>query len=602
MSAVKESDEVAKVTPTDSDNNASKDSQDIKTMLSQFIATSTQIRNADRLQNQNDLADLRASINSLTQHNSEHQENYPIQTPFPDRRTDNRRSSMFFGTPINSKLDANAKPQIQVLQADIIYDRELKVSSLEGLQYLAKQIALLSSKYPGRDIKVAHMVSYNLRPHIIAAWNSFCHKEFLISGVEPEEVMVEDWLSLSNDSVNAMLLEAARPRTRELYSRELVIFLGKGIPQSPDVNSENFSKLFYVPLMKSLNDLLHLHDLLSEDTSNHSNNLSKMPSVTYGTRDSPGHIALWIISLGTQKDAILQWLGKDELNKFKTVELAVKFIRSRLMDTRAQSEARQDLDAKLTPIRYEDIRHTQGESYQRQQVHKPSRHSLNTPDNSRFRDPKSRSTFAALQLAQDPDKTAEDIYPEYAEEFHDEDEVDNDDLPSYNEDEDSEDSKDYQRHITTNVDSLNATTDSTFRSALGSTSRGYCSELFVFGKCPRRDAGCIFDHSAAGHEKCLQSFSLLTKRELLTHSQLPPWQTDTNVKKPIFSQNRVFKTNSPPFGQPRSYGSPPASHNSTPHSKPSGYNSTPYSKSTGYNSTPYPRHQGGLSVLKTHTK
>ena len=256
MSAVIESDEVAKVTPTDSDNNASKDSQDIKTMLSQFIATSTQIRNADRLQNQNDLADLRASINSLTQHNSEHQENYPIQTPFPDRRTDNRRSSMFFGTPINSKQDANAKPQIQVLQADIIYDRELKVSSLEGLQYLAKQIALLSSKYPGRDIKVAHMVSYNLRPHIIAAWNSFCHKEFLISGVEPEEVMVEDWLSLSNDSVNAMLLEAARPRTRELYSRELVIFLGKGIPQSPDVNSENFSKLFYVPLMKSLNDLV----------------------------------------------------------------------------------------------------------------------------------------------------------------------------------------------------------------------------------------------------------------------------------------------------------------------------------------------------------
>ena len=38
---------------------------------------------------------------------------------------------------------------------------------------------------------------------------------------------------------------------------------------------------------------------------------SLMPSETYGTKDSPGHIALWIISLGHQKDAVLQWLGKD---------------------------------------------------------------------------------------------------------------------------------------------------------------------------------------------------------------------------------------------------------------------------------------------------
>jgi hypothetical protein len=88
-----------------------------------------------------------------------------------------------------------------------------------------------------------------------------------------------------------------------------------------------------------------------------------MPSVTYGTRDSPGHVALWIISLGTQKDAILQWLGKDELVKHKTVELAVKYIRSKLMEGRSQSESRQDFDSKLTPIRYEDIRQTQGESY-----------------------------------------------------------------------------------------------------------------------------------------------------------------------------------------------------------------------------------------------
>jgi hypothetical protein len=581
MSGVKE--------PTELDleditSDVENDSQDIKKMLSQFLAMINSDRKADRLQTKNEIADLRASLIGLTKSDSPDQDSYPIQTPFPDRRENNRRSSsMFFGTPSNVKSDSNTRSQIQVLQADIIYDKELKVSSLEGLQYLAKQIALLSSKYPGRDIKVAHMVSYNLRPHVIAAWNSFCHKEFLISGVEPEEVMVEDWLSLSNDSVNAMLLESARPRTRELYSRELVIFLGKGIPQSPDVNSENFSKLFYVPLMKSLNDLLHLHDLLSEDTSNHSANLSKMPSVSYGTRDSPGHIALWIISLGAQKDAILQWLGKDELTKFKTVEPAVKFIRSRLMDTRSQSEARQDLDAKLTPIRYEDIRHTQGESYQRQQVHQPSRHSLSTTDNARFRDNKSRSTFAAVHLTSPLEDPMCDMLPDYAEEYH-ADDGDDDDLHLHYNEEDSPHSPNYQQNTPVNVDTFSAISDNTFRSALGSTFRGFCSELFVFGKCSKRDTGCNFDHSSAGQEKCIQSFTLLSRRELITHSQLPPWNTpplDNMVKKPVFSQNRGPKPNSPPFSQPRSYGGPPAS---------STYGSYK------------PSHHGGSSTPRTYNK
>jgi hypothetical protein len=205
------------------------------------------------------------------------------------------------------------------------------------------------------------MVAYSPRPHVIAAWNSHSHQESVITGSDPEEVLVEDWFSLSNEFVQAILLEAARPSTRELYSRDLVVFLSKGIPQSPPMNTENFAKKFYVPLMKSLNDLIHLHDLLSEETSKHSTNKAKMPATNYGTKESPGHIALWLISLGTQKDSMLQWLGKDNLTKFKTLEPAVKFIRARLMEGRSSCEARQDFDAKLTPIRYDDILHTQAE-------------------------------------------------------------------------------------------------------------------------------------------------------------------------------------------------------------------------------------------------
>ena len=78
-----------------------------------------------------------------------------------------------------------------------------------------------------------------------------------------------------------------------------------------------------------------------------------MPVPGYGTRDSPGQI-----SLGAQKDSILQWLRKDEFIKQKSVEQSLKLVRARLMKGRAQSEARQDLDARLTPIRYEDLRYT----------------------------------------------------------------------------------------------------------------------------------------------------------------------------------------------------------------------------------------------------
>ena len=148
------------------------------------------------------------------------------------------------------------------------------------------------------------MVSFSLRPHVIAAWNSHSYKKFLITGIEAKELMVEDWLTLNNSIVYQILLEAARPRTKELYVRELILFLGKTIPQSPPVNTENFSRFFYILLIKSLNDMLHLYALLSEDTSNTSNNQMKMPISGYGTLESPGHIALWLISLGSQKQAI----------------------------------------------------------------------------------------------------------------------------------------------------------------------------------------------------------------------------------------------------------------------------------------------------------
>ena len=80
---------------------------------------------------------------------------------------------------------------------------------------------------------MADMVSYNLRRHVLAQWNSHQYREPVITGAEPNEVMVKDWLSLSDPEVQAILVEAARPRTKELYFKELILSLGKGIPQTP---------------------------------------------------------------------------------------------------------------------------------------------------------------------------------------------------------------------------------------------------------------------------------------------------------------------------------------------------------------------------------
>ena len=520
----------------------------LQQMFTKFLETNQQ----DKQLFKDSIEEFKKAVNSQLK-SQDSPRDFP-ETPVTSRYEENRRSTMFFGSPLRSPQN---QAQIQVLQADIVYDRELKVCSLEGLQYLAKQLQLLSSKYPGREIKTAHMVSFSLRPHVIAAWNSHCYKEFLITGIEAKELMVEDWLTLHNSTVHQILLEAARPRTKELYARELILFLGKSIPQSPPVNTENFSRLFYIPLIKSLNDMLHLYALLSEDISNTSNNKLRMPVSGYGTRESPGHIALWLISLGTQKEAIQQWLGKDDLTKYKAIEPAVKFIRTKLMEARAQSEARQDLDSKLTPIRYEDIRHTQGELHQRQQISAPFRQS-NDHTKSHHGQQQFKPSFAAINLESESTDTSElqssTLHyedDENNENYFDstEDTLDNND--DLNDEEDTQIANDLHDYSLTNMDST--------RNAIASIFRGFCCEHFVFGKCLKKDSTCNFDHSSKGQEICQQSFLLLAKRDLNGHSNLPPYTRKDNA---IPAHRSIGATTN------RSYGPSGNSNNVPPSSRP----------------------------------
>ena len=409
-----------------------------------------------------------------------------------------------------NKTTSDIMPQIQILQNDVVYQNELKVSSLAGLQHLAKQMQILASMYPGRDIKMSHMVSYNLRPHVVANWNSFCFKHTQLTGCEYEEVMVEDWLSFPNEIVQDILIEAARPRTRELYTKELILYLGKDIPQSPDLNIDNFSRIFYGPLTRSLNDLFQIYTLLSEDTSNLSNNAAKMPIETYGTKDCPGHISLWIISLGNQKEAMIQYLGKDELLKHKTLESAFKSIRFKLMEARTQCEARQDFDSKLTPVRWNELRHTQGESHSRQQVPSSTTQNKQPYDSTKTRFP-SRATFSALSVPDSLDNLQSDN-------TYDDDYADDQDEDTY-QPSPSQDTKDPFLTVPSTLNSITPVGNK--GAAIAATFRGYCSELFVLGKCTT--SNCTNDHSTASQERCIQSFNHLARRDLLAHSNLPHW-------------------------------------------------------------------------------
>ena len=124
--------------------------QQLKLLLTDFITASEE--------DKEDLDGLRTAVALLS--NGESPQN-SADSPIIDRTVPNRRSSMFFGSPTTRDFRRESKTQIQILQNDVVYDKKLKVSSLEGLQYLSRRMQILSSTYPNRDIKMSHMVSFN---------------------------------------------------------------------------------------------------------------------------------------------------------------------------------------------------------------------------------------------------------------------------------------------------------------------------------------------------------------------------------------------------------------------------------------------------------
>jgi hypothetical protein len=108
-------------TPIPLQDNTIRDSiLGLTQMFNQFIVTTAEERKLDR----DEFAELKSKVAILD--SPVNSKDSPI-----DRSATSRRSSMFFGLPIPSfpdREDTPNRPQIQILQADIVYEKELKVS------------------------------------------------------------------------------------------------------------------------------------------------------------------------------------------------------------------------------------------------------------------------------------------------------------------------------------------------------------------------------------------------------------------------------------------------------------------------------------------
>ena len=80
----------------------------------------------ERSRTQADIADLKSALSLLRNPSPKSSHD----SPTINRGPTNRRTSMFFESPILNSVENTSKPTVQVLQHDIVCNTELKVSSL----------------------------------------------------------------------------------------------------------------------------------------------------------------------------------------------------------------------------------------------------------------------------------------------------------------------------------------------------------------------------------------------------------------------------------------------------------------------------------------
>ena len=175
-------------------------------------------------------------------------------------------------------------------------------------------------------------------------------------------------------------------------------------------------------------------------------------------------------------------------------------------------EIKHDLDSRLTPVKYDDLH--RGESFTRQQTDFVPRHQyastspFRTDRNQPTRYQPTKPSLAALHTYPNNSYQGDE---DHNSSIYEHSEGNEEDLSVAYVDT-QENPPEYQTHYEPTLLSM-----SDVRSAIFSTYRGYCSELFVFGSCSKLQSGYKFDHSAATLELCINSFTLVSKRSATTY-------------------------------------------------------------------------------------
>jgi hypothetical protein len=102
---------------------------EFRSMITSFCQQSVK----DQEDNRAAISELRSAISALSKQPPQ-ETSFSLdeaESPYEDRSKSNRRSTIFFGqsSPTREKQSPTQQPRIQVLQTDIVYDKELKISS-----------------------------------------------------------------------------------------------------------------------------------------------------------------------------------------------------------------------------------------------------------------------------------------------------------------------------------------------------------------------------------------------------------------------------------------------------------------------------------------
>jgi hypothetical protein len=467
-----------------------------------------------------------------------------------------------FGTPLH-------------VQAPIDYGAwQFKARTFNQLFTFIERKHELRHKYPTSRLNIRLLVAAEIRQDVIGNWNlaKLSYDSELYPKRKTKQFKLNEWFILSDDITHSMLVEYCRPTSNNKFQQGVLQFCSYNIPQGNVVNVENFAKEYALHLTNSLSKLEFIYQNFYRDISGiyfddrkdsyGARCLEIIPPEGFGTKDNRGLLYLWFQATGKHNQALLGLCeGFDIMKKFKKFSDGIRHINRCFMELTVQSHAYTRTIDKMSPIvtfqpKFNYDAKDSSNVYKSPSPAASNYNSsartgfkpgflLNKSNSSEAHGAKKLSNLDAIDQYDDDDAdfNRQVGFRVPSVEFVPEFEIDCDHDLEYDTErivmtpmpeQDASYGNEYIAMLNTEyaselakVPALNAViaglqsnhSASPRESSMASIFRGYCAKKFITGRCG--DDGCKFSHDAAGQELCIQSFYLLSKRQLDEHKKLP---------------------------------------------------------------------------------